>query len=53
MKHTAPIVTAITLALSLARAEQIDSNAFNSKLTKDAAPLPNGGQIHMSYANVG
>ncbi|MBK8038705.1 MAG: Do family serine endopeptidase [Verrucomicrobiaceae bacterium] len=52
MKHTAPIVTAITLALSLARAEQIDSNAFNSKLTKDAAPLPNGGQIQMSYANV-
>lgn len=52
MKHTAPIVTAITLALSLARAEQIDANAFNSKLTKDAAPLPNGGQIQMSYANV-
>lgn len=52
MKHTAPIVIAITLALSLARAEQIDSNAFKSKLTKDAAPLPNGGQIQMSYSNV-
>jgi serine protease Do len=52
MKHTAPIVTALTLAISLVRAEQIDANAFNSKLTKDAAPLPNGGQIQMSYANV-
>lgn len=52
MKHTAPIVTALTLAFSLVRAEQIDANAFNSKLTKDASPLPNGGQIQMSYANV-
>ncbi|MFM7606012.1 MAG: hypothetical protein ACKO8Z_12565, partial [Prosthecobacter sp.] len=52
MKHTAPLITAITLALSLAHAETIDANAFHSKLTRDATPLPNSGQIQMSYANV-
>ncbi len=52
MKHTAPIITAITLAFSLAHAETIDANAFHSKLTRDTTPLPNGGQVQMSYANV-
>lgn len=52
MKITFPILATLTLACSLAGAETHDSKAFQSKLTRDAAPLPNGGQIQMSYANV-
>jgi serine protease Do len=55
---TYTIASASLLALSLAHglegtsAPKLSPDEFHGRLQKDEAPLPNGGQLQMSYANV-
>ena len=56
MKTTARILATTALVVqgiaSLTAQDAPPQADFSQKLTRDAAPLPNGGQMMMSYANV-